>query len=96
MKDLTHSKRPSLILLKKTILSTFSSLTLFLLDILRWKAIKKELYQYCSFICFQGNGNHGWAPIEELAQAQREGFLNAGKFRMQLGRFAVNLFLSSS
>ena len=48
MKVPMPSKRPSLILLKKTILSTFSSLTLFLLDILRWKAIKKEHYQYCS------------------------------------------------
>ena len=42
MKVPMPSKRPSLILLKKTISSTFSSLTLFLLDILRWKAIKKR------------------------------------------------------
>ena len=80
MKDLMRSRRPFLTLLKKKILLTFSFQTLFLLDILRWKAIKKEHYHYCSFIGFQGNGNHGWAPIEELAQAQREGFLNTGEF----------------
>ena len=30
-------------------------------------------------VLIQGNGNHGWAPIEELAQAQRENFLKTGK-----------------
>ena len=50
MKDLMRSRRPSLTLLKKTILSTFSFRTLSLLGIPRWKNVMKEQHNWVDFV----------------------------------------------
>ena len=53
MKDLKRSRRPSLTLLKKTILSTFSSLTLSLLGIPRSKNVMREQHNWVHFVSGQ-------------------------------------------